>query len=694
MLLLSPLSDEVDRLYLHKIKAMVWSMFVGMFVIAIGQGLIMGLLYWFAGVPYLGPLTLISIVAAMLPLGASLIALPVGIVSLLLGNYIPALIILAGYLLIVANIDNLVRPRLVSKDAYLSFAAVMVSALGGYALFGFFGVIYGPVLMILFQTTVDVYQEHYLAVKAPLAATASRAGPDKTGDNTAIEPDGDSRVPAINRIAVGSDYSGANSERRKQKLMRISGFFKGLIHVLVIWIVNAISLAIGAWLLPGISMVESGTAMDWVLFTMGTALVLALVNIIVRPIVLNLAKHLDWVWTLVFGFLVNAFALWITAWIVPGFDVSILAGLLGGIVIAFFNTVLLDIFHVHSQGSWYQRRIEKLAQKDPFEHADEPGRGLMMVEIDGLSYWHIQKALDEGLMPTMTAMMESEDYHLTRVECGLPSMTSSCQAGIMFGDNYDIPAYRWWDKSKKKLYVSANDAAELNDRYAHGQGLMRQGSSIMNMMDGDAEKSMFTMSTMKSGSPEEERRRSEDISLLCLNPFFLLHELALFFFEVGRELWQAWQQKRHNVEPRLNRLKDWYPFVRAGCCTIMRDMSAELAILDMMRGAPSIYMLYLGYDEVAHHSGPWTSDAFGDLKHLDKTFARLKQVVETKAKRPYDFVILSDHGQSFGATFKQRYGLEHQGLHRAAVAHGHHRRRGDRRGPGRQRPAWRRRRAW
>ena len=123
----------------------------------------------------------------------------------------------------------------------------------------------------------------------------------------------------------------------------------------------------------------------------------------------------------------------------------------------------------------------------------------MMVEIDGLSYWHIQKAIDDGLMPTMKAMMESEDYHLTRVECGLPSMTSSCQAGIMFGDNYDIPAYRWWDKSKKKLYVSASDATELNDRYAHGQGLMRQGSSIMNMMDGDAEKSMFTMSTMKIG---------------------------------------------------------------------------------------------------------------------------------------------------------------------------------------------------
>ncbi len=68
-------------------------------------------------------------------------------------------------------------------------------------------------------------------------------------------------------------------------------------------------------------------------------------------------------------------------------------------------------------------------------------------------------------------------------------------------------------------------------------------------------------------------------------------------------------------------------------------------------------MLYLGYDEVAHHSGPWTSDAYGDLKRLDKTFARLRRVLKEKAPRAYDFIILSDHGQSFGPTFLQRYGL-------------------------------------
>ena len=257
----------------------------------------------------------------------------------------------------------------------------------------------------------------------------------------------------------------------------------------------------------------------------------------------------------------------------------------------------------------------------------------------------------------MQEMVAKDGYVLTRVECGLPSMTSACQAGIMFGENDDIPAYRWYDKAKGKLYVSADDAAELNGRYAHGNGLMRQGSSIMNMMDGDAKTSLFTMANMFAAGTAEKQRRAQDIALLTLDPYFLTRALALFCVELVRELWQGWQQQRKHVEPRLNRLKDWYPFVRAAMCSLMRDISANLAILDIMRGAPAIYMLYLGYDEVAHHSGPWTSDAFGDLKRLDKTFARLKYVIDKKAPKPYAFIILSDHGQSFGATFKQRYGV-------------------------------------
>ena len=185
---LSPMDDEVDRLFLRKIKAMVWSMFIGIAVIALIQGLITGFFIWLADVPYAPLWTLIAIVASTLPLGASIVAIPIAIFQLIVGNPVGALIILAGYLLIVTNIDNIIRPKLVSKDAYLSAALVLVAALGGYELFGFFGVIYGPVLMVLLTTAIQVYGDYY-----------SDQGHAANSTSPEIEP---AEVPAISEASA------------------------------------------------------------------------------------------------------------------------------------------------------------------------------------------------------------------------------------------------------------------------------------------------------------------------------------------------------------------------------------------------------------------------------------------------------------------------------------------------------------
>ncbi|HJZ49569.1 MAG TPA: AI-2E family transporter [Roseiflexaceae bacterium] len=181
---LSPLDDGVDDLFLHRIKLTVWSMFMGIFVIAVAQGLVTGLLFWISGVPYSPLLTLVAVVASMFPLGASLVAVPVGIVLLVVGNYPGAAIVLLGYFLIVSNIDSILRPRLVSKEAYLSFALVLLSALGGYELFGFFGVVYGPVLMILFLTVLEVYETYYAEDDQPLPPEVAPEMADGAGENT------------------------------------------------------------------------------------------------------------------------------------------------------------------------------------------------------------------------------------------------------------------------------------------------------------------------------------------------------------------------------------------------------------------------------------------------------------------------------------------------------------------------------
>jgi hypothetical protein len=90
----------------------------------------------------------------------------------------------------------------------------------------------------------------------------------------------------------------------------------------------------------------------------------------------------------------------------------------------------------------------------------------------------------------------------------------------------------------------------------------------------------------------------------------------------------------------------------------MRDVSAYLTLTEIIRGTPVLYVTWPGYDEVAHHSGPWTTDAFKVLSRYDKTIRTVREYIEKKAPRPYELIILSDHGQSFGATFLQRYGFD------------------------------------
>ena len=87
----------------------------------------------------------------------------------------------------------------------------------------------------------------------------------------------------------------------------------------------------------------------------------------------------------------------------------------------------------------------------------------------------------------------------------------------------------------------------------------------------------------------------------------------------------------------------------------MRVSSEDPQTGDRLHTA-SAYATFVGYDEVAHHSGVESDDAFDILHKLDKQLPRLESAAR-QAPRPYHLVVLSDHGQTGGATFKQRYGL-------------------------------------
>ena len=157
---------------------------------------------------------------------------------------------------------------------------------------------------------------------------------------------------------------------------------------------------------------------------------------------------------------------------------------------------------------------------------------------------------------------------------------------------------------------------------------------------------------------EAEKRANPGYRAFLANGFNVTRALVLFVWEVLLEWTAALRASRRDVRPRGHR-GGVYPFLRAAMCVIVRDLIVFGVLRDMMRGRPAVYATFSSYDEVAHHSGLERADTLEALRKLDEQFDRIERA-RRYAPRPYEIVVLSDHGQTQGATFKQRngYGLD------------------------------------
>jgi predicted PurR-regulated permease PerM len=159
---LNPLGRRIGNLYVKRMGAMTKAMVRGQFVIATLQGLTDALLLYAAGMhSTFFFFFLILTVLSIIPLGGGIVAIPIGIVMLLTGNIWQGLLIIIGHIVIVTNIDNVLRPRLVPHDARLDPALTLLAVFSGLKFFGFLGIVVGPVLMILIVTTIQVFLDVY-----------------------------------------------------------------------------------------------------------------------------------------------------------------------------------------------------------------------------------------------------------------------------------------------------------------------------------------------------------------------------------------------------------------------------------------------------------------------------------------------------------------------------------------------------
>jgi hypothetical protein len=223
----------------------------------------------------------------------------------------------------------------------------------------------------------------------------------------------------------------------------------------------------------------------------------------------------------------------------------------------------------------------------------------------------------------------------------------------LLGSNHNIPAFRWWDKPRGQLMVSSSmhTANAIEAELSNGEGLLvHDGGSRFNVFSGDAPDSMATFSKVSTS------KLGKDASYLAYlaNPYLLPRTVGLFAADCGREVIQSFQQRRKNELPRGHR-KFKYVLTRATTSTVMLEGGRFVATADIQRGLPSAYYTFFSYDEIAHHSNIRSTDGLKILRVMDQMLEGLERAAQT-APRPVHLFLLSDHGQSQGQTFLQRFG--------------------------------------
>jgi uncharacterized membrane protein YvlD (DUF360 family) len=422
------------------------------------------------------------------------------------------------------------------------------------------------------------------------------------------------------------------------------------LRLAVAWVVSAVAVWLVAGLLEGFALNDFGGALI-------AAALIAVLNALLPPVIAALRMP----FALLSGFLavllLDAAVLRLAADIAPdhirvdNFGTALLAALL----ISAASLVLQVILGSNDDDEYNLRVTRRIARR--LGVVDQTSRpGIIYLEIDGLALPVLRDAMRDGSAPTMARWISDDGYRLTEWETDLSSQTGASQAGILLGSNEDIPAFRWVEKESGRLMVCSSpaDCAEIERRHATGIGLLTDGgASRGNLLSGEAEETILTVSRT-----EAERGANPGYRAFLANGFNVTRSLVLFFWEVGLEVSASIRAARRDVRPRGHRGGS-YPFIRAALCVVIRDLIVYGVISDMMRGRPAIYATFSSYDEVAHHSGLQRADTLEALRKLDQQFARI-EAARRYAPRPYEIVVLSDHGQTQGATFKQRngYGLD------------------------------------
>ncbi|MFD6415235.1 phage holin family protein [Streptomyces sp. NPDC060194] len=445
-----------------------------------------------------------------------------------------------------------------------------------------------------------------------------------------------------------------------------------LVRVVAVWAVSSATLLAMAALLPDFRLQDDNDSLTRVAFTTAWgAGAFGLLSALVWPL---LVRVLLFVPALVIGLLVfflNGSLLLLALWAIPDGrgesnpETAVLVAAVMSAVASATSTALAV-----RDDSAYRRRLHRLADRRRRRHGEKnapaEAPATVFLQLDGVGHDVLRHGVDSGLMPAVAGLLHTT-HRLTPWRTDWSSQTGASQLGILHGSNFDVPAFRWYEKETGEVMVCNRpaSAAELQrraiERTGDGGLLTLDGASRGNLFSGGADQLALVLSIAARRGPDNRSRAG--YFAYFSDPGNAVRTAMSFVAEVCREIGQYVRVLVRHQRPRVGR-GGLYPFIRAFATVVERDVVVAAVMGDMLAGRSAVYADLVAYDEVAHHSGPRSRDAEQVLTRIDRSVALIAKVAE-HTPRPYRLVLLSDHGQSPGETFAARYGLTLRDLVRA-----------------------------
>jgi len=409
---------------------------------------------------------------------------------------------------------------------------------------------------------------------------------------------------------------------------------------------SLISLVITFWTLPQISS-------DGRLPILRLVVLLAIFSMLVRWVLAGIAILIGSIGVLVGGLLSQFGVVYLGITVDPGVNLhgGVEAPLLVAIVMSSVSAFVGWIAYAGSDDA-YVAEVMRVVHRRARRITPASKTGMLIIQLDGLSAPLLNWMVLSGNLPNLGAWIRDGRLSMVGWHTGVPATTPASQAGILHGGSGQIPAFRWYEKDTGRVMVTnrGRDAAEIETRMSSGRGLLADGgASISNNWSGDADVCELVFS--RAGLPNS---RNRGYVRFFSSPQGAARGLVLSFAEMVKELHQARRQRVRNVVPRVKR-GGGYIFLRAIMNVLLRDLNVSLITDQLVKGTPVIYCDFVDYDEVAHHAGPTRPESLQTLEGLDRVLGALQRIIDI-LPHSYEIVVLSDHGQSQGATFLQRYG--------------------------------------